>query len=403
MKNCLVAQSGGPTSVINSSAIGIFEKNLECKYYDNVYAGLNGIEGILNKNLLNLSEMPKEEVSGLKYTPSSGLGSCRYKLKNYENHKDEYVKLFEILKEYEISTFFYIGGNDSMDTVHKLSNYAKEHNINVKFIGVPKTIDNDLPIMDHTPGFGSAAKFIATIALENSIDANVYNAKNVFIIETMGRDTGWLAASSCIATINGKSVVDFIYLPETPFNIEKFVKDVNTKLEEKNTVVIVVSEGIRTADGTFLGELSSTGLDKFGHAQLGGVCNYLKNLLKENGVKKVRAIELSTMQRSAMHFASETDIQEAYDIGAFALEYSKDGESGNMVAIRRISNSPYKSEPFALHTSEVANKIKYFPKEWINLEGNNVTIEAYNYTLPLILGEAKIEYENGLPKYYAIR
>ena len=403
MKNCLVAQSGGPTSVINSSAIGIFEKNLECKYYDNVYAGLNGIEGILNKNLLNLSEMPKEVVSGLKYTPSSGLGSCRYKLKNYENHKDEYVKLFEILEEYKISTFFYIGGNDSMDTVHKLSNYAKEHNINIKFIGVPKTIDNDLPIMDHTPGFGSAAKFIATIALENSIDANVYNAKNVFIIETMGRDTGWLAASSCVATINGKSVVDFIYLPEIPFNIEKFVKDVSRKLEEKNTAVIVVSEGIRTADGSFLGEMSSTGLDKFGHAQLGGVCNYLKNLLKENGVTKVRAIELSTMQRSAMHFASETDIQEAYDIGSFALEYSKKGESGNMVAIKRICNTPYKSEPFALHTSEVANKIKYFPKEWINQEGNNVTIEAYNYTLPLILGESKIEYENGLPKYYTVR
>ncbi|GAA0120743.1 MAG: 6-phosphofructokinase [Clostridium argentinense] len=403
MNNCLVAQSGGPTSVINSSAIGIFEKNLQCKYYDNVYAGLNGIEGILNKNLLNLSEMPKEIVSGLKYTPSSGLGSCRYKLKDYENHKDEYVKLFEILKEYEINTFFYIGGNDSMDTVHKLSNYAKEHNINIKFIGVPKTIDNDLPIMDHTPGFGSAAKFIATIALENSLDANVYNAKNVFIIETMGRDTGWLAASACTATINGKSIVDFIYLPEVPFNMEKFVKDVNGKLEEKNTVVIVVSEGIRTADGSFLGEMSSTGLDKFGHAQLGGVCNYLKNLLKENGVKKVRAVELSTMQRSAMHFASETDIQEAYDIGAYALEYSKEGESGNMVAIKRISNTPYKSEPFVLHTSEVANKIKYFPKEWVNEEGNNVTVEAYNYTLPLIFGEPKLKYENGLPKYYTIR
>lgn len=403
MNNCLVAQSGGPTSVINSSAIGIFEKNLQCKYYDNVYAGLNGIEGILNKNLLNLSEMPKEIVSGLKYTPSSGLGSCRYKLKDYENHKDEYVKLFEILKEYEINTFFYIGGNDSMDTVHKLSNYAKEHNINIKFIGVPKTIDNDLPIMDHTPGFGSAAKFIATIALENSLDANVYNAKNVFIIETMGRDTGWLAASACTATINGKSIVDFIYLPEVPFNMEKFVKDINGKLEEKNTVVIVVSEGIRTADGSFLGEMSSTGLDKFGHAQLGGVCNYLKNLLKENGVKKVRAVELSTMQRSAMHFASETDIQEAYDIGAYALEYSKEGESGNMVAIKRISNTPYKSEPFVLHTSEVANKIKYFPKEWVNEEGNNVTVEAYNYTLPLIFGEPKLKYENGLPKYYTIR
>lgn len=400
MKNCIVAQSGGPTSVINASAMGVFKANEELKYYDNVYAGLHGIEGILNETMVNLSEMDAEVIDRLMYTPSSGLGSCRYKLKSYEENKSEYIKLFEIFKKYEIDTFFYIGGNDSMDTVHKLSNYAKEHNLSTKFFGVPKTIDNDLPIMDHTPGFGSAAKFIATVALENKLDCSVYSAKNVFIIETMGRDTGWLAASSCVATLNGEPVVDFIYLPEVPFDSEQCLKDVTKKLETQNSVVIVVSEGIRTADGTFLGEIGGHGLDKFGHAQLGGVCNYLKNLIKDNGVcKKVRAIELSTMQRSAMHIASQTDIEESFNCGFEALKYSVDGESGFMIGMQRVSNAPYKSEAFALHTSKVANNIKYFPKEWINAEGNNVTKEAYEYTLPLIQGEPKVQYENGLPKY----
>lgn len=400
MKNCIVAQSGGPTSVINASAMGVFKANEKLKYYDNVYAGINGIEGILNENIINLSDLDSEVIDRLIYTPSSGLGSCRYKLKSYEDNKSEYIKLFEIFAKFEIDTFFYIGGNDSMDTVHKLSNYAKEHNLPTKFFGIPKTIDNDLPIMDHTPGFGSAAKFIATTALENKLDCSVYNTKNVFIIEAMGRDTGWLAASSCVARLNGQPVVDFIYLPEVAFDSNKFLKDVAKKLETQNSVVIVVSEGIRTEDGTFLGEIGSHGLDKFGHAQLGGVCNYLKNLITENGVcKKVRAIELSTMQRCAMHFASQTDIDEAFNCGFEALKYSLDGESGNMIGIKRTSNSPYKSETFALHTSKVANSIKYFPKEWINSEGNNVTEKAYEYTFPLIIGEPKIQYENGLPKY----
>lgn len=404
MKNCIVAQSGGPTSVINASAMGVFKANEELKYYDIVYAGVNGIEGILNENFINLSEIDKDVIERLVYTPSSGLGSCRYKLKSYEDNKEEYIKLFNIFEKYEIKTFFYVGGNDSMDTVHKLSNYAKEHNLDVKFIGVPKTIDNDLPVMDHTPGFGSAAKFISTIALENKLDSSVYTAKNVFIVEAMGRDTGWLAASACVATLNGEPVVDLIYLPELAFDQEKFLVDVKAKLETKNSVVIVVSEGIRTADGTFLGEMGSTGLDKFGHAQLGGVCNYLKNLITDSGVcKKVRAIELSTMQRCAMHFASQTDIEEAFNCGFEALKYSINGESGDMIGIRRVSNNPYKSETFAVHTSKVANSIKYFPKEWVNAEGNNVTKEAYEYTLPLIMGEPKIQYENGLPKYACIK
>jgi len=400
MKNCIVAQSGGPTSVINASAIGVLAENNNSHYYDNVYAGINGIQGILDNHIVNLSSLPYDEVSGLKYTPSSGLGSCRYKLKSYQESPEEYLKLFEILEKYEIKTFFYIGGNDSQDTVHKFSIYAKQHNKDVKFIGIPKTIDNDLPIMDHTPGFGSAAKLIATSVLENFLDASVYPAKGVFILETMGRDTGWLAASACIATINGKPVADFIYLPEVAFDTDKFLIDVSKKLTEKNHVFVVVSEGIRTKDGKFIGEATSTGLDKFGHAQLGGVCAYLKDLiLTTNTAEKVRVLELSTIQRCSMHCASQTDIDEAFEVGKAAATYSIDGISGNMIGIRRLSNSPYTSEPFALETSKVANSIKYFPKEWIVEEGNNVTREAYEYTLPLIMGEPKLTIENGLPKY----
>ncbi|MBU3098291.1 MULTISPECIES: 6-phosphofructokinase [Clostridium] len=400
MKNCIVAQSGGPTSVINASAIGILESNISSHYYDNVYAGINGIQGILNKHIVNLSDINYDEVNGLKYTPSSGLGSCRYKLKSFEENNEEYIKIFEILEEYEIKTFFYIGGNDSQDTVHKFSIYANKHNKDVKFIGIPKTIDNDLPIMDHTPGFGSAAKLIATSVLENFLDASVYSPKGVFILETMGRDTGWLAASACIATINGSPVADFIYLPEVTFSPDKFIEDVAKKLTEKNHVFVVVSEGIRTKEGNFVGEAEGTSHDKFGHTQLGGVCGFLKNLiLNTNTAQKVRVLELSTLQRCSMHCASQTDIDEAFEVGKAAAEYSIHGISGNMIGIRRLSNTPYTSETFALETSKVANKIKYFPKEWINEEGNNVTRAAYEYTLPLIMGEPKIAIENGLPKY----
>ncbi|HEY8805768.1 MAG TPA: 6-phosphofructokinase [Clostridium sp.] len=400
MKNCIVAQSGGPTSVINASAMGVLEANISSHYYDNVYAGINGIQGILNKHIVNLSNLAYDDVKGLKYTPSSGLGSCRYKLKSFKKSTEEYIKLFEILEEYKIKTLFYIGGNDSQDTVHKLSVYANENNKDVKFIGIPKTIDNDLPIMDHTPGFGSAAKLIATQVLENFLDASVYPTKGVFILETMGRDTGWLAASACIATINGKQAADFIYLPEVAFDTDKFLSDISKKLMKKNHVFVVVSEGIRTKEGIFLGELGEVCVDKFGHTQLGGVCAYLKNLILTTGTaEKVRVLELSTIQRCAMHCASQTDIDEAYNVGKAASNYSIDGISGNMIGIRRLSNSPYTSEPFALKASEVANNIKYFPKEWINAEGNNVTPEAYEYTLPLIMGAPKILLENGLPKY----
>lgn len=403
MRNCIVAQSGGPTSVINASAMGLLKANNEMNYYDNVYAGINGIEGILNDQLFNLSELDEDTIDRFIYTPSSGLGSCRYKLKSYEESKEEYSKIFSILKSHNIETFFYIGGNDSMDTVYKLSEYSKKHNLGVKFFGIPKTIDNDLPFMDHTPGFGSAAKFISTIAIENKLDSSVYKAKNVFIIETMGRDTGWLAASSSIAKLNGQPVVDLIYLPETTFNPDQFLEDIKEILKKKTSAIVVVSEGIKTEGDIFLGEVATHGEDKFGHAQLGGVSDQMKELIKSSGVcRKVRSIELSTMQRCAMHIASNQDITEAVECGKAALKYSIDGNSGDMMAITRVSNNPYKSEIKPVSTSKVANCIKYFPKEWINEEGNNVTDEAREYFLPLIQGEPKVEYVDGLPNYVTL-
>lgn len=401
MNNCLIAQSGGPTAVINSSVAGILEKSFQMKVFNKIYVGLNGIEGILQNSLLELKE--NIDIERLKYTPSSFFGSCRYKLKNLVNCKEEYINFFNILKKYEITTFFYIGGNDSMDTVEKLNSFSILNKYNIKILGIPKTIDNDLPIMDHSPGFGSAAKFIATITLENYLDASVYNKENVLIIETMGRDTGWLAASGSMAMINNNSVVDLIYLPEVPFDKVNFIYDVKTKLKEKNTVIILVSEGLKNNDGVFLNTMDYNSKDKFGHIQLGGVASYLKKLLLNSGVKKVRTIELSTLQRSSMHCSSKRDIDEAYMLGSYAVENLNSIDSGYLIGLKRISNNPYKTEVIHINSKLVANKIKYFPKEWINDKKNNVTKDAYDYLLPLIQGESKIEYENGIPKYYKIQ
>lgn len=404
MKNCLVAQSGGPSAVINASFMGVLDQALESKCFDNVYAGLNGIEGILNEKLLNLSQIPYENLKGMKYTPSSGLGSCRYKMKDYKKDSSEYEKLFEIFKKFEIESFFYIGGNDSMDTVRALTEYTKEHGIeDIKVIGIPKTIDNDLMETDHTPGFGSASKYIATTVLECYLDSSVYINNGVFIVEAMGRDTGWLTASAALAKINGKPVVDFIYLPETAFDKEKFLEDVARRFKEQNKVFIVASEGIRYADGEFVAKASSTAHDKFGHAQLGGAAGSLKNMIVESGItSRVKTLELGVAQRAAMHCASATDIEEAYNVGREAVKYSAEGKSGYMVAIRRLQNNPYKSDTVLVDPSKVANHVKYFPKEWITTKGNFVTEEAFNYISPLIQGTPDVPLENGLPKYSVI-
>lgn len=400
MANCIIAQSGGPTSVINSSVVGLVDANKDLKIFDKVYAGLNGIEGILNGNIIELSSFSDEEINSFRYTPSSGLGSCRYKMKKLEESTEEYDKLLEILKANDIKAFFYVGGNDSMDTTAKLGKYAKETGLDIKFIGIPKTIDNDLMYTDHTPGFGSAAKFIATTVLETYLDSSVYINNGIFIVETMGRDTGWLAASSALAKLNGKQVADFIYLPESAFDVDKFLHDVKLKFEEQNQVYIVVSEGIRTADGTFVAETSSQAHDKFGHAQLGGVGMYLKNLIIQSGItSRVKSLELGVLQRCAMHCASIIDLEEAHQAGYEALKYANMGHSGYMVAIKRESNIPYSSSYFLVEADKIANNVKYFPKEWINEEGNGITEDAIEYLAPLVSSLPSILTQSPMPNF----
>ncbi len=402
MKRCIIAQSGGPTAVINASVAGLLMENKIKGYYDEVLGGINGIEGILKENFINLSLMTDEDITRFKYTPSSGLGSCRYKLKDPTESTDEYKRLFEILDKHQIDTFFYVGGNDSMDTVNKLSQYAKEHSIDKRIIGIPKTIDNDLPITDHCPGYGSAARLIATITLETYLDSTVYTNNGIFILETMGRDTGWLAASAALAKLNGKSVADFIYLPEVPFDEDKFLKDTERVFKEKNHVYIVVSEGIKNSDGKYISEIQPLGEhDNFAHAQLGGVAGYLKSLIINAGItSRVKTLELGVMQRCGMHIASHVDIEEAAEAGKAALNYAKDGHSGYMVGIKRTSNEPYSSQMFLIEASEVCNKTKYFPVNWINAEHNFVLQEAEDYIRPLLQGPNS---EEAIPNYYKIK
>lgn len=400
MKNCLVAQSGGPTAVINASAVGVLSQNNESKIYNNVYAGINGIEGILSGKIMDFNERSFSDIGKLKLSPSSGLGSCRYKMKNYIDDDTDYKKLFHIFEEKEVETFFYIGGNDSMDTVNKLSKYAKEKNLSTKIIGIPKTIDNDLMETDHTPGFGSAAKLISTITLESYLDSCIYSNNGIFILETMGRDTGWLTASSSLAKINNKSVVDLTYLPETPFDTDNFLSDVENIFKKQNRVYIVASEGIRDKNSKFIAE---SGHDIFGHAQLGGVCGNLKNLICSNGItKRVKTLELGVIQRSALHCGSNTDISEAYSVGKLAVKYSVDNISGKMVSMKRTSSHPYKIEFTLTDTDKVANKVKYFPKEWINENSNGIKEESLEYFLPLIQGDINYKVKNGLPDYTAL-
>lgn len=400
MPNCIIAQSGGPTSVINSSVVGLIRANEEFKKYDTVYGGLNGIEGILNKNIINLSEMSSEEIDTFRYTPSSGLGSCRYKMKCLDTSTEEYDRLLDILQSLDIKAFFYVGGNDSMDTTAKLGKYAKEKGLDITFIGIPKTIDNDLMYTDHTPGFGSAAKFISTTVLETYLDSSVYINNGIFIIETMGRDTGWLAASACTARYDDKPLADFIYLPEIAFDIEQFLSDVRSKFMEQNQVFIVASEGLKTKDGKFLTEFNCVSQDKFGHTQLGGVGQHLRQLILDAGITtRVKALELGVLQRCAMHCASQVDIDEAYNVGYEALKFASKENNGSMVAIRRESNSPYIASYFLVEASKIANNVKYFPAEWINERGNHINKEAYEYFTPLLNGIPTLYMENNLPRY----
>lgn len=394
MSNCLVAQSGGPSSVINATVAGVVKANQLNQVYDTVYGGLNGIEGILNERLVDLTNMSEEENRILRQTPSSALGSCRYKLKR-ENVQD-FEKLIQVMEKYDIETLFYTGGNDSMDTVAALSEYAKAKGItNRRFVGCPKTVDNDLMVTDHCPGFASAAKFIATTAMQTWLDVNVYTRQEVFILETMGRDAGWLAASSCLS-----GIVDLVVLPEQPFNKEVFLGEVKKCIAEKNKCYVVVSEGVRYPDGTYLaaGEAKNDG---FGHAILGGAGNAIKNLILESGsASRCKVQDLSTAQRCHASEQSLVDVEESFKLGMSAHMRSMDKTfTGKMVGVKRKDTAEYDVEYFATDASNVANHVKNFPAEWILPNYRGISDEAYSYLRPLIQGEPVIIMKDGIPAY----
>ena len=401
LKNVMVAQSGGPTVAINASLSGVIRGVMESDSYDTVYGAVNGILGILNNEFINLTDMMQghpEYLDRLETTPAMYLGSCRHKLPDYLDDDSSYVFIFKQFELYNVGAFFYIGGNDSMDTVLKLSDYGKRIGSDVRIIGIPKTIDNDLCETDHTPGFGSAAKYIASSILEIAHDTFIYAVKSVTIVEIMGRDAGWLTAAAALARNEYNTAPHLIYLPEVPFDKEDFLLDVKRLLFERNNVIIAVSEGIRDASGNYI-SASEKSVDTFGHSQLSGAGKSLEFLIKEKLGVKVRSVEVNVLQRCAAHLASQTDLSESVSLGKKAVALSEEGITASMVTMNRVSNDPYTIEYGYAEICNIANEAKTVPLEWINDAGNDVTDELIHYLTPLIQGESKVHYENGLPVY----
>ena len=405
-KNLIVGQSGGPTAVINSSLYGVVSEGLSHPdTIEHVYGMVNGIEGFLNDCVLDFEEaLPGEDLNGLKSTPGAYLGSCRYKLPEIKGNTDFYDRIFEILDKLEIEYFFYIGGNDSMDTIKKLSDYAILNGSTIKFMGVPKTIDNDLAVTDHTPGYGSAAKYIASITKEVIRDGLVYGTKSVTILEIMGRNAGWLTGAAALAKGEDCEGPDLIYLPEVAFDVDDFLKKVKKLVSEKQSIVIAVSEGIKTADGRYVCELSapSDKTDSFGHVQLSGTGKYLSDLIIEKLGCKSRAIELSTLQRCAGHLTSRVDITEAYQVGGTAVKAAFEGKTGQMVILKRVSQDPYICTTDLYDVHKVANLEKKVPRSWINEAGDYVTEDMKNYIEPLIQAELTPIMITGQPRHIII-
>lgn len=400
-KNCMVAQSGGPTVAINASLAGVIKGVSESAAYHTVYGSHNGITGILNNDLINLTELMEKHpdyLNRLTVTPAMYLGSCRYKLPDYLDDDSPYVFIFKQFETYGVEAFFYIGGNDSMDTVLKLSEYGKRIGSKVRILGIPKTIDNDLCETDHTPGFGSAAKYIAASLLEIAHDTFIYAVKSVTIVEIMGRDAGWLTAASVLARNEYNTAPHLIYLPEVPFYPEDFLLDVKRLLFERNNVIIAVSEGIRDAAGNYI-SASEQSTDTFGHSQLSGAGKTLEFLIKEKLGVKVRSVEINVLQRCAAHLSSQTDLEESVSLGKKAVALSEEGVTASMVTINRISSEPYTVNYGYAEIKSIANEAKSVPREWINPSGNDVEQPLIDYLTPLIQGESKVEYKNGLPVY----
>ena len=404
MRNLLVAQSGGPTAAINATVAGVVSCAVLSGKVDHIYGAVNGIEGVLAEKFLDLGKKldSAEKISLLMQTPAAALGSCRYKLGDPKENTEDFEEILRIFRRHEIRYFIYIGGNDSMDTVNKLSKYCKENGVEDVFVvGAPKTIDNDLFATDHTPGFGSAAKYVASTVLEIAHDAYIYKIPAVIIIEIMGRDAGWLTASSALARTTYSQAPDLIYLPEVAFSKEQFLADVKDKLTKQKTVIVAVSEGIHDADGNYISSDSAVA-DKFGHAQLSGAGKALEYLVRDEIGVKVRSIELNVLQRCAGHIASRTDITESFSLGQAAVKYAAEGKTGIMAAIERISNDPYQWVIKSADVADIANEAKSVPVEWINEAGNDVTDEMIDYLRPLIIGEVSLQYKDGLPVYLPV-
>lgn len=422
-KRVLVAQSGGPTVAINASLAGVIAGVTRSGEYERIIGAANGILGVLNERFTDLSIFendvkagndsisdivisgnddvqkawcPKSQLDRLAVTPSMYLGSCRFKLPFYEEDSQLYEKIFAILDKNNIGMFFYIGGNDSMDTVNKLSAYAKRISSDIRFAGIPKSIDNDLPHTDHTPGYGSAAKYIAASIAEMAHDVKIYDIPCVTIIELMGRNAGWLTGAAALARSEYNELPQLIYLPEVDFDKDEFIEDVKNELKKSNCVMVAVSEGIHDSDGNYINAGTS---DTFGHDQLGGAAKTLEFLVKEKLHIKCRSVEINIMQRCAAHMAAGTDIREAYELGIAGVKYAIEGNTGFIPVLKRISDAPYRSVIEYADLKSIANVEKKVPLEWINKAHNNVTDNMLEYVKPLINGEIMLPYKNGLPDH----
>ena len=401
-RNCFIGQSGGPTTAINASLAGIIAECIDTQQFAHVYGMINGVKGLLENKYMDLLEIFKstEDLNHLKHSPAMYLGSCRYKLPEFQEDPQTYQLLFQLFNELEITDFYYIGGNDSMDTVAKLSTYAKTIDSHIRFIGIPKTIDNDLMGTDHTPGFGSAAKYVATSMLEIAYDSSIYKLNAVTIVDIMGRNAGWLTAASALARTAYSDAPDLIYLPEVPFSKKAFLEDIHAVFKKKRSVIIAVSEGIRNENGEFLDSDSKYAKrDAFGHILHSGTGKVLESMVYQEFKCKVRSIELNVLQRCAMHIASAVDLDESFEIGRYAVKTSMAGETSVMMVFNRTSNNPYTIECDFKDVTSIANLEQRIPVEWINEDHNDITQDLYNYLYPLIQGEIAITYENGVPQY----
>jgi 6-phosphofructokinase len=395
--NCLVAQSGGPTAVINASVAGVISEALNQECIEEIYGGMNGVLGILKEDLIDLAEESQQNIRGLRYTPASALGTCRFKLKRDQ----EYERILEVFEAHNIRYFFYCGGNDSQDTADKISKLAQSKGYALRVIGVPKTIDNDLVTTDHCPGYGSVVKYLCSVVKESALDHEAMGQHDlVSIIEVMGRNAGWIAAGTTLAKSkdNPNDAPHLIYLPELPFSQDKFVEDVQNVLKKNRYCMVVVGEGLVDKDGNYVAN-SASGQDAFGHQQLGGVGDYLANYIEQNLAVKARSCKLGIGQRAAAQCSSQTDNDEAFMAGQAAVKAAMAGETDKMVILVRGEGETYSCETGLAPLSEIANGVKEIPSDWISEDGVSMTAKFIKYAQPLIMGEVEVPFENGVPAY----